>query len=181
MVASRIATVQLPNVPAEDELMRRLQEQGVVVLNGALDQAGADRAIVQLLAMDLDRDGDADRPIAMRANGITGSVGAALAMYDVMRSLTTPVHVVAGGLLDTAGALVVAAGTNGHRRLLPTARVHLRRPTEPTIPGLPLESAAQEVEHLRERATEVLGVAVHPPRLLSAEEAVEAGIADLVE
>lgn len=183
-----MATVQLPNIPPDprqqaygfDEVARKLHERGVVVLAGRLDPVLAERTIVQLLAMDLDRGADGDT-VTLQVNGVTGDVGAALAIHDVLRTMATPTAVIAGGLLDAAGAVIVAGGSVGKRRLLPSARVHLRRPEEPSTQGLSLESAAQEVTMLRDRVEDVLGVALHPSRMLSGAEAVALGMADTLE
>ena len=103
---------------------------------------------------------------------------AALALHDLIRQLAVPVHTVGTGLLDTAGAIVMKAGTEGHRRLLPSGRIHLRQPDAPSAPDLELEAAAKEVAFLRERAEALLGTPLHPPRMLGAGDAVALGIAD---
>lgn len=174
--------MQLPNIPPEhrdlgyDEVARKLHERGVIVLGGALDAVAAERTIVQLLAIDL----DGHDTITLQVMGLTGDVGAALAVHDVLSTMATPTAIVAGGLLDAAGAVVVAGGTKGGRRLLPSARIHLRRPDAPSTPGLSLESAAQEVALLRDRVQAVLGVPIHPSRMVDGHEAIELGIADVL-
>jgi ATP-dependent Clp protease protease subunit len=161
-----------------NDLAERLLDQGIVMLGGKLDQAAADRVTVSLLALDARKP---DRGFAeMHLASAAGAVGPALALHDVIAQLATEVHVIASGVLDTAGALILLAGTHGHRLMLPNARIHLRQPEEPTIGDLSLESAANEVTYLRDRAESLLGTPLRPPRLLDAQEAIALGIADAI-
>lgn len=152
---------------------------GVVMVGGALDDAKADETVARLLAEATEAADHRRDHVTVHLTNVTGSVAAALALHDVIRQLAVPVHTVGAGLLDTAGAIVLTAGTPGHRRLLPSARIHLRQPDEPSTPDLALEAAAKEVAFLRERAEEVLATRLHPPRMLDAATAAEAGIVDL--
>jgi len=144
------------------------------MVSGALDDTKADDAIARLVA---EAGGGRDH-LTVHLTNVAGSVGAALALHDVIRQLAVPVHVVGTGMLGTAGAIVMKAGAEGHRRLLPSGRIHLRQPDEPSTPDLELEQAAKEVAFLRDRAEEVLGTPLHPPRMLGAHDAVALGIAD---
>ena len=159
--------MRLPSVPGPTV-------PGVVMVSGALDDTKADDAIARLLA----EAGEGRDHLTVHLTNVTGSVGAALALHDVIHQLAVPVHTVGAGMLDTAGAIVLKAGAEGHRRLLPSGRLHLRQPDEPSAPGLELEAAAKEVAFLRERAEEVLGTPLHPPRMVGGDEAVALGIAD---
>jgi ATP-dependent protease ClpP protease subunit len=163
-------------MPDMNDLAERLLERGIVMVNGKLDQPAIDRATASLLALDAR---NPERGYAeVHLGSVVGPVAAGLALHDVIAQVAIEVHVIGGGLLDTSGALVLHAGTPGHRLLLPNASIHLRRPDEPSIADLSIESAAQEVTYLRERAESVLGTPLHPPRVLNAEEAVAAGLAD---
>jgi ATP-dependent Clp protease protease subunit len=154
--------VRLPSVP------------GVVMVSGPLDEATADEAVAALVA-DV---GERRDTVTLHVTNVTGSVAAALALHDVIRQLGVPVHTIGAGMLDTAGAIVLTAGTAGHRRLLPSARIHLRQPVEPSVADLPLEVAAKDVAYLRERAEELLATPLHPPRMVGGDEAARLGIVD---
>ena len=148
------------------------------MVSGALDDAAADDAVARLLAEAGEaRDKGRDH-VTVHLTNVGGSVGAAMALHDVIRQLAVPVHTVGTGMLDTAGAIVLSSGAEGHRRLLPSARVHLRQPEAPSTPDLELEAAAKEVLFLRERAEELLGTPLHPPRMLDVGGAIALGIAD---
>jgi ATP-dependent Clp protease protease subunit len=148
------------------------------MVGGVLDDAKADEAVARLLAEASDAAAAGRDHVTVHLTNVTGSVAAALALHDVVRQLAVAVHTVGAGLLDTAGAIVLTAGTPGRRRLLPIGRIHLRQPGEPSTPDLALEAAAAEVAFLRERAEDVLGTPLHPPRMLDATAAAEAGIVD---
>ncbi|HEX7167354.1 MAG TPA: ATP-dependent Clp protease proteolytic subunit [Acidimicrobiales bacterium] len=174
--------MQLQRVPGEpldpgDEAAARLLGHGVVLVTGPLDDERVATTMARVLT--LTAAGDRDT-ITVHLSNVGGSVSAGLALHDVIAGAPATVAVTAAGMLETAGALVLRAGTAGHRTLLPSARVHLRRPDEPETAGVDLESGAREVAHLREAAVAALGTPLHPSRLLTAKEAVEAGLADQV-
>lgn len=148
------------------------------MVSGPLDDQRADDTVARLLAEATEARDKGQDHVTVHLTNVTGSVAAAMALHDVIRQLAVPVHTVGAGMLDTAGAIVLAAGTVGHRRLLPSARVHLRQPDGPSTPGLDIETAAKEVMFLRERAEELLGTPLHPPRMLDRAAAVDLGIAD---
>ena len=116
-----------------------------------------------------------------------------LAIYDAMQFVRPAVHTTCVGQVVANAAVLLAAGTEGHRQILPHGRVVLHQPAAEghrgTIPDLILE--ADEVERTRSLLEAVL--ARHTGRtpdqvradtehdlVLTAQGAVEYGIVDRV-
>ena len=172
--------MQLQSVPGEplppNELAAQaLAARGILLLSGALDDDKATDVVARVLAAEPGGD-----PMTLHVTNVTGSVAAALMLHDLLRSAPASVRTIGGGMLDTAGALVVAAGVAGERELLATTRIQITRIDEPATPGLDLESAAEEVAQLRAAAAAALGIDIERRRVLTAPEAVSAGIADRI-
>ncbi|MFB9376132.1 ClpP family protease [Kineococcus gynurae] len=110
----------------DEQLGRRLQEQRILVLGSAVDDAVAHRLCAQLLLLSVE---DPRRPITLWINSPGGSVTAGLAVYDTMRALPNEVTTVALGLAASMGQFLLCAGTPGRRFALPHARVMMHQPS----------------------------------------------------
>jgi len=170
------------------ELQSALLGRRMVFLRGRLDDAASNSAIAQLLLMGRTGAGEA---IDLCLDSPGGSVGAALSLYDVVRTLASPVSTTCMGTAGGASVLILAAGTSGRRFALPHARIHIVEDAT-TLDGAgpgQLSSQAEEVarQHARWRAALVRHVAhsgaqltrdLAAGRWLSAAEARDYGIVD---
>jgi ATP-dependent protease ClpP protease subunit len=166
-----------PLASPADIAARALAERGVLLLSGPLSDDKATEIAAQVLAIDPD---SGPVPVTLHVMNVTGSIAAALMLHDLLRTASASIRTVGGGMLDTSGALVVCAGTAGQRELLASARIQIMRIDGPATPGLDLESAAREVAQLRAAVAAALGVDVERRRVLTAQEAVAAGVADRI-
>ena len=80
-------------------------------------------------------------PIAMHIMSGGGKVYAGLAILDVMRALTSPVHTTCLGHCESMAAVLLACGEPGHRYALPNARVMIHQPVRGASPS---KSSAKE-------------------------------------
>jgi ATP-dependent Clp protease protease subunit len=112
-------------LPGTDAVRDRLLDERIVYLGGELDDAAADRLISELLLLAAV---EPRRDITLYLNSTGGTAGAALAVYDTLRSAAPDVATCAVGLVGPVGTLLLAAGTAGKRSALPHARILLRRP-----------------------------------------------------
>ena len=90
----------------EDELVRRLMHQRIVVLGEELEQGNGNRLVHQLLLL------SAEAPradISLWINSPGGSVSAMLAIHDVMRLVPNDVSTVAMGMAASAAVYAAAA------------------------------------------------------------------------
>lgn len=171
-----------------DETARHLFERRTVMLTGPLD--GEVATAVAALLMALDAEGD--DPVSLLVNSPGGPVDAGVAVVDVLDLLGAPVESTCIGQAVGTAAVVVACATPGRRRAAPNARLSLRL-AEGSLEGPAgrLEREAADLLAVRDRLVDRLVAATGRPRdevaqatdrgsLLSAEEAVAAGLVDEV-
>jgi ATP-dependent Clp protease protease subunit len=163
-------------------------DRRVVFLRGRLDDNAAGGVMGQLLLLARTAEG---RPIELCIDSPGGSVGAALGLYDVMRTLGSPVSTTCLGTAAGAAVLIVAAGSAGLRYALPHARLQLTEETLALSSAALADVAGQAAElgrlRLRWRATLVQHVGhsveqverdLAAGRWLSAAEAGDYGLVD---
>jgi ATP-dependent Clp protease, protease subunit len=130
--------------------------------------------------------------VTLLVNSPGGPVEAGVAVVDVLDLLGVPVEATCIGQAVGTAAVVVACATPGRRRAAPNARLSLRL-AEGTLEGPAgrLERAAADLLAVRDRLVDRLVAATGQRRdevaeatdrgpLLSAEEAVAAGLVDEV-
>lgn len=137
----------------EDELVRRLMHERIVVLGEELQERNGNRLMHQLLLLSAD---DARADISLWINSPGGSVSAMLAIHDVMRLIPNDVSTVAMGMAASAGQFLLSAGTPGKRYVLPHARVLLHQGSA-GIGGTAVDIELQ-AEDLRQTRDTVLGL-----------------------
>jgi ATP-dependent Clp protease protease subunit len=69
------------------------------------------------------------KEIAMYINSPGGIVTSALAIYDTMQYIKSPVSTVCMGMAASAGSLILTAGEPGRRVALPNARIMVHQPS----------------------------------------------------
>ncbi len=173
----------------EDELVRRLMHQRIVVLGEELQEHNGNRLVHQLLLLSAD---DPRADISLWISSPGGSVSAMLAIHDVMQLIPNDVSTVALGMAASAGQFLLSAGTPGKRYALPHARVLLHQGSA-GIGGtaVDIEIQADDLRHTRDT---VLGlIAAHTgqdrdtverdslrDRWFSAEQALDYGFVDRI-
>src|SRR5918993_1326675 len=173
----------------EDELVRRLMHERIIVLGEELREGNGNRLVHQLLLLSAE---DPRADISLWINSPGGSVSAMLAIHDVMRLIPNDVSTLAMGMAASAGQFLLSAGTPGKRYALRHSRVLLHqgssgiggaaadielqaadlRYTRDTILALVAEHTGQDVERVREDSLR--------DRWFTAEEARDYGFVDRV-
>jgi ATP-dependent Clp protease protease subunit len=174
------------NLPPD--LQSALLGRRVVFLRGRLDDAAANRSIGQLLLVSRIAPG---QTIELYLDSAGGSLGAALAVYDFMRSLGAPVSTICNGRAGGASVLILAGGADGLRYALPHARIELASEPADLPAGNPTTLARHASETARVRArwqAALVGHCAHSAaqlardlstgRWLSAAEARDYGLVD---
>jgi len=105
-----------------DEL---LLENRVVFLVGEINHVSAARVMMQMLYLEDQRRG---QDINLYINSPGGSVDDTLAVYDTMQFLTSDVATYCIGRAYSGGAVLLCAGANGKRHILPHAKVMIHQP-----------------------------------------------------
>jgi ATP-dependent Clp protease, protease subunit len=169
-----------------DVMARRLLEQRVVLLSGALDEPTATKVAAELMTLDA----DGDDPVTLRVDCGEAGLAPALTLMDVVELMGVPVRALCLG--QVAGGAVGVVAVCEHRSALPSTRISLCEPA--TQLQAHVRNVAQWVElHAAERrrfcerigaaagrAADAVEADLDRGRFLSAEEAVAYGILDEV-
>lgn len=107
------------------DIFSRLLKDRIVFLDGQINDVTADLVVAQLLFLESQ---DPEKDINLYINSPGGSVTAGLAIYDTMRYIKPDVSTICMGQAASMAALLLAAGTHGKRRSLPSARVLIHQP-----------------------------------------------------
>ena len=184
-----VVVEQRPNGERASDVFSRLLSDRIIFIGTEIDDGVANVVIAQLLHLQSE---DPDKPIHLYINSPGGSVTALLAIYDTMRYVRPDVATFCLGQAASAAAVLLAAGTPGQRHVLEHARVLLHQPSggaQGTAADLELQAAeilrlrAQVEEVLAEhtgRSVEQLRTDTDRDRVLTAQQAVDYGIADTV-
>ncbi len=105
-----------------DEL---LLENRVVFLIGEINQASAARVVMQMLYLENQKKG---QDINFYINSPGGAVDDTFAIYDTMRFLSSDVATYCMGRAYSGGAILLAAGAEKKRFILPHAKVMIHQP-----------------------------------------------------
>jgi ATP-dependent Clp protease, protease subunit len=166
-------------------LEERLFDQRIVMIRGPLTGEGATAIAAALLT--LDAAGPA--PIQLHIASAGGELTAALAVLDVIDSMTAPVQAIVTA--QAGGAVVAVLAAAERRSAYRHARFKLTEPRASGVTGTADEVARAAGQHLREleeiilRLVEITGQSrsrieddLSAGRTLTAQEAVEYGLID---
>jgi ATP-dependent Clp protease protease subunit len=173
------------------DIYSRLLGHRVVFLGRPVDAEVANLVVAQLIHLESE---DPEKEIALYINSPGGEMSSMMAIYDTMQHVKPEVATTCIGMAASAAALILAAGSPGKRFVLPHARVMIH---QPHLTG-GLEGQASDIEiHAREivrqreemnaimarhtgQSVETIALDTDRDRWLTAEQAVEYGLADSV-
>jgi ATP-dependent Clp protease protease subunit len=174
-------------VGERDWLGERLLDQRVVALAGELDADAVNRTVAALALLDA----EGDDPVRLRLSGVRADLDTALPIVDALDLMGVPVHATCLGTLT--GAAVALLAVADHRSAGAHALLQLSEPRTPGgVPSREVEARAAEhaarLRGLQERLAEACGRPVEQlasdmrsGRLLSAAEARDYGLVDVIE
>ena len=108
------------------DIYSRLLKERIIFLTGQVYDQVASLICAQLLFLESE---NPHKDISFYINSPGGVVTSALAMYDTMQYIRSPVSTVCIGQAASAGSLLLAAGAKGKRYCLPYARVMVHQPS----------------------------------------------------
>ena len=164
-----------------------LLENRIVFLQGEIYDGNANEVVMKLLYLQSE---NRRKDIHFYINSPGGSVTATMAIYDTMQILSCPVATYCVGLAASGGAVLLAGGSKGKRRILPHAKVMIHQPYGQVGGQVSdIEIQADEIIKTREVLNKILADHTGQPidriakdtdrdRYLSAEEAKEYGLVD---
>jgi ATP-dependent Clp protease protease subunit len=107
------------------DIYSRLLKDRIIFLDGEINDLSADLVVAQLLFLDGQ---DTEKDINLYINSPGGSVTAGLAIYDTMQYLKCGVQTICLGQAASMAALILTAGSEGKRFVLPSSRVLIHQP-----------------------------------------------------
>jgi ATP-dependent Clp protease protease subunit len=142
-----------------DIYSRLLKDRIIFVggFGGAVTTDSANLIIAQLLYLEAE---DPEKDINLYINSPGGQVTAGLAIYDTMQYIRPPITTICMGMAMSFGALLLAAGSKGHRFALPNSRVMIHQPLiyGEGISGqvTDIDIEAKELAGTKKRLTQIL-------------------------
>jgi ATP-dependent Clp protease protease subunit len=116
---------QTPRGERAYDIYSRLLKDRIVFIGGPIESQRANAIIAQLLFLEAD---NPERDIYIYINSPGGEVSAGLAIYDTMQYVKPTVNTICIGQAASMGALLMAAGSAGHRYALPNSRFMVHQP-----------------------------------------------------
>ena len=183
------------------DILSRLLKDRIIMINGAIHTQMANIIVAQLLFLESE---DSNQDIQIFINSEGGEVTAGLAIYDTMQFIKPDVRTIVIGQACSMGSFLAQAGAPGKRYVLPESRTMIHRVSSGTpgtrgsvhVQELQFEDAVRamgESKRLNERLTQLyvkhntagktyenMFETMKFDTFLSAEEAVEWGLADKV-
>jgi ATP-dependent Clp protease, protease subunit len=187
-MAAPVAQVIREEEPAVAE---RLLKTRTILLSSEVSSATARRVVERLLVLEAE---DPEAPITLMLNSPGGEVHSGFSIYDAIRFIRPPVHIVCAGLTASIATIILLAVGKKDRVALPNARLLIHQPLfsgEVFGPASDLEITANEILKSKARINQILAEGTGQPLekvqhdterdfWLSAEEAVEYGLVSRV-
>ena len=171
------------------DIYSRLLKERIIFLTGQVYDGVASLICAQLLFLESE---NPNKDISFYINSPGGVVSAALAMYDTMQYIRSPVSTVCVGMAASAGSLLLTAGAKGKRYALPNARIMVHQPSGGAQgQATDIEIQAREILYTRRMLNEIYVKHTGQPveaierklerdTYMSAEEARQFGLIDAV-
>ena len=183
------------------DIYSRLMKDRIIMLNGPVEDGMANLIVAQMLFLESD---NAEKDINLYINSPGGQVTAGLAIYDTMQYIKSDVRTTVMGQACSMGSFLAQAGAPGKRVVLPESRTMIHRVSSGTrgtsgsvyVQELEFEDARRSMEEskkVNKRLTELyvkhntagktydeMAETMKFDTFLTAEEAVEWGLADMV-
>ncbi|MBD3359764.1 MAG: ATP-dependent Clp endopeptidase proteolytic subunit ClpP [Candidatus Buchananbacteria bacterium] len=106
------------------DIYSRLLKERIIFLGSPIDDGVANTVIAQMLFLESE---DPKKDIKLYINSPGGSVTAGLAIYDTIQYIKPDVSTICIGIAASMGAVLLAAGKQGKRLVLPNSEVMLHQ------------------------------------------------------
>ena len=136
------------------DIYSRLLKERIIFLGSAIDDNVANLIMAQMLHLEAE---DPEKDIQLYINSPGGVVTAAMAVYDTMQFIKSPVSTICIGQAASAAAVLLLAGESKKRFSLPNSRVMLHQPSG-GISGttIDVEIHAKEMVRIRQLLNEMI-------------------------
>ena len=170
------------------DIYSRLLKDRIIFLGTPIDDQIANSIIAQLLFLDQ----ESDKDVLLYITSPGGAVTAGLGILDTMNHVTADVSTICIGQAASMGALLLCAGTQGKRLILPNARVLIHQPLGGAQgQASDIEIQANEIVRLKTRLNKIMAAATGKSEeqirvdtdrdnIMNAEEATAYGLVDKI-
>lgn len=173
------------------DIYSRLLRDRVILLEGEVHDQMANLIVAQLLYLESE---DSNKDINLYINSPGGSVTAGMAIYDTIQFITPDVSTIVMGQACSMGSLLAQAGAKNKRLILPNARHMIHQPSggargQATDMEIQVKEILEMKRNLtniyvkhnsKEKTFEELTKDMERDHFMSAQEAVEYGLADRI-
>ena len=173
------------------DIYSRLLKDRIVMLTGEVNDMTANLVVAQMLFLESQNNSDT---INFYINSPGGAVTAGLGIYDTMQFIKSPVSTIVMGQACSMGSFLAQAGEAGQRLVLPNSRTMIHQPSGGAGgQATDMEIQVQEILKMKKNLTEIyvkhnsvgktyeeLAAAMERDNFMSAQEAVDFGLADKV-
>lgn len=175
------------NMRLNDAIDARILNSRKVFLWGQVDDNTAKHVIDRLLYLELT---DPEKEIQLIINSPGGYVTSGFAIYDTMKTITSPIATICTGFAASMASILLSAGTKGRRFVLQHGRVMIHQPSGGAGgPASDIEIQFSELLKTKELLARILAENCGQPlekilrdsnrdHFMSAEESVDYGIVD---
>lgn len=177
--------------PLQERLAEKFISQRQIFLWGPVSDESAKMLVERLLFLEAT---DPGKPIHFFINSPGGVISSGLAVYDVMKMISSPVYTIAMGIAASMGAIFLTVGEKGHRYIFEHAKVLIHQPLisgQITAPASDMKIFAEDIKRTRAEMNRILAETTGQPLAriekdtdrdyyLDAKAAVEYGLADRV-
>lgn len=136
------------------DIYSRLLKERIIFLGAAIDDNIANLIMAQMLHLEAE---DPEKDIQLYINSPGGVVTAAMAVYDTIQFIKSPVSTICIGQAASAAAVLLLAGEKKKRFSLPNSRMMLHQPSG-GVSGttIDVEIHAKEMVRIRQMLNEVI-------------------------
>ena len=171
------------------DIYSRLLKDRIIMLDTEVSQTSASLIVAQMLFLESQ---NKEKPIRFHINSPGGSVTAGMSIYDTMQYIKCPVNTIVMGIAASMGSFLASAGEKGKRFVLPNSRHMIHQPLGGTSgQASDVEIKYKELQFWKDRLTDlyakhtgqsvdILRTDMDRDNFMSAEKAVEYGLADSV-
>lgn len=143
------------------DIYSRLLKDRIVFIGTDITDHVANVVVAQLLFLKME---DPKKDVHIYINSVGGYITAGLAIYDTLQWMGCTVHTYCIGQASSMGALLLMAGSKGHRFALPNSRIMIHQPwggVGGTSEDVRIQ--AEEILKLRKRLNEIMAESTGQP------------------
>ena len=142
-----------------ENINEKFLQQRRIFLWGAVSDKSAEETVEKLLYLEYL---DPNKPIYFFINSPGGVISAGMAVYDVMKAISSPVYTVTMGMAASMGSILACSGRKGHRYILKHAKMMIHQPLisgQIIAPAIDIKIRAEEIKKTKEEMNRILAEA----------------------